>query len=114
MIGRSDLTDDLGVSGICTRCQQDLILVGEVLGCPVCGENIKLTDLRSALVLKAFHRVNSPSVFGRRPAQTTTASSETSNQSSQPKPDPTATFSAFKSSPGFEALWQAIQKSKKK
>jgi DNA-directed RNA polymerase subunit RPC12/RpoP len=47
------LDDGLTSSGICTRCQQDLIQVGDTLGCPECGDHVLISVLHTVLRLKA-------------------------------------------------------------
>ena len=42
------LNDEMVSTGICTRCQQDLIQIGDTLGCPVCGESVSISRLHAA------------------------------------------------------------------
>jgi hypothetical protein len=36
-------------TGICTRCQQDLVLIDDVLGCPVCGAAVRVSAIHADL-----------------------------------------------------------------
>ena len=88
--------DGLKSSGICTRCQQDLIQVGDALGCPVCGDKVLISVLHAGL------RLNAPrSRFssGARPDPITPA---TVRPAQPPKP-----------SSNFTELWKRLNNPRK-
>ena len=44
--------DGMVSTGICTRCQRDLVQSGDTLGCPECGEKVSISTLHARLRLK--------------------------------------------------------------
>jgi len=101
--------DGLSASGICTRCQQDLILVGDALGCPVCGEHVLVSTLHAAIRLK----IPSSRLGSRSPGAAVGSTPRTTNGSQVARnvvgavvtpPRPT------KPSSNFTELWKRLRK----
>jgi hypothetical protein len=101
--------DGLASSGICTRCQQDLILVGDALGCPVCGEHVLVSTLHAAIRLKIPSSrlgTRSPGAAVGSPARTTNRSQVTRSAAGAVTAPPRPT----KPSSNFTELWKRLRK----
>jgi hypothetical protein len=105
--------DGMTSSGLCTRCQQDLVLAGDILGCPICGAHVLVS------VLHASIRLNTPRArFGSRSSGygefgTTSHSNDRSQVAcgaAPAQPRPPLPSQAPRPSSNFTELWKRLRK----